>query len=62
MIWWGFPGQSSDLRLGAPNVWSLVGEVGSCMPHGAAKNKNKKIFKDIYFIKKKNTMLLVTAA
>ena len=42
------------LRLCAPNVggsgpgvWRLVGELRSCMPHGAAKQTNKQTIKNI---------------
>ena len=45
---WGLPcwskGLGSVLPLQGVQVWSLVRELGSCMPHGVAKNtkQNKK--------------------
>ena len=48
--WWGLPwqpsGQDSTFPLQGSWVWSLVGELRSCMPHDVAKNKNS--MRDVY--------------
>ena len=39
---WQSSGWDSELPVQGAQVRSLVGELRSCMPHSAPKNKNKK--------------------